>query len=122
MNGMDAWRRLIYSIHLGRDSRQMRLDERFDKFEAFKRAEEILPGIERLDALIRDINEAGGQRPDDRKMRMKLLGALLTIFKENMILKVSEAPSYEHFREHVRGRVTEWLYIHGRTEKANARD
>ena len=112
LNGFDAWRRLVYHIDLGADSRIWNAERKLENPALFRRVEDVLQGMEDWEKVIREVREAQGTVPNDRTMRYKLLEMLPEVTKSNMIFQVSSARDYASFAESVWQKVTEWLFIH----------
>ncbi len=102
LNGLEAWRALIWEINAGRDGRQWELGERVRRPTPVTKYSEVSTAISSFDTLLEEYTAAGGRAPPDSELKQLLLQSFPQDLREALMLKATEPDTYEQFKSHVR--------------------
>ena len=102
LNGLEAWRSLVWEINSGRDGRQWELGERVRHPPSVKSFADVSAAISAFDTTLDEFSAAGGTRPSEMELKQCLLRSFPQDLRESLMLKATEPDTYEQFKAHVR--------------------
>ncbi len=116
LNGLEAWRIIVQTIHRGRNNRHAALRKLIRNPQQIVKLEDVEQGITTFDNNLREYEACNGRRPDDADLKTDLLESLPVEIRENLLWRSSDLPdeSYEAFRNHVKMQANSVLYHRGK--------
>ncbi len=115
LNGLEVWRALVWEINSGRSTRMLTLREEVHRPTPVRDYRLVSTAISRYDVTLSNFVAAGGTKPSDDELKHNFLKSLPQDLREALLLKATEASSYDHFKHHVRTKVAFILHCRGET-------
>jgi hypothetical protein len=120
LNGVDAWRALVWDVNRGRAGRMLKMHDGVHRPAGVRAYGEVVDLINRYVTNLNDFQAAGGTLPSDIEMKQALLRAFPQDLREALLLKATEPDSLHLFVAHVRTKVGFILHCRGQGSPAHS--
>ena len=103
-NGLEAWRRLTEPVTAQSASKRVALGQQLRNPPMIKHLDDVIPGMERFENVVKDYVLAGGNPPDDEEKASIILPKLPDMIQDKLIF--SEHKSYRDIKKYLTEHIT----------------